>query len=302
MFAASNFGLFEKLGSHRKTLEELSSELKLPERSLRILADSMVALGLLKKEDNRYFNTEESSLFLSGSESDGLRPFLKFWDRVSYKKWTTIQQTVSGKTLFGEYRLTPEEQQIFSEGIESITNSVAQLLPEVFDFSAHNALLDLGGGTGSYLIPILNKYSRMNITLCELPQVARIARKKLTSFGDHLRILDCDIQKDSIPEGHDVVLIANVMHIFSPERNCKLLSAIRKKTPDQAKLLLIDFWTDSTHTKPVLSALLAAEFLNWSGQGDTYSVEEVSDWLSQTGWKFMDHRELYGPFSLIVAS
>src|SRR5262245_63930327 len=47
---------------------------------------------LLKKEHDVYHNTEETLAFLSGSESEGLRPFLFFWDQISYLKWTKVQE------------------------------------------------------------------------------------------------------------------------------------------------------------------------------------------------------------------
>src|SRR5262249_1889594 len=154
-----------------------------------------------------------------------------------------------------------QQQQIFSAGIESLTKSIATILPQVYDFAPHRALLDLGGGTGSYVQVIINRFPHLKATLCELPPGAYIARKKMAAHGEKISVIECDLQKDSIPNDHDVVLIANVLHIFSAERNRKLLAAIRNETPNDAKLLLIDFWTDATHTKPLVSALLAAEFL-----------------------------------------
>jgi len=35
--------------------------------------------------------------------------------------------------------------------------------------------------------------------------------------------------------------------------------------------------------------------------GDVYSVEEVTAWLTTTGWRFDDHRHLNGPQSVVVA-
>ena len=35
--------------------------------------------------------------------------------------------------------------------------------------------------------------------------------------------------------------------------------------------------------------------------GDVYSVEEVRAWLPEAGWRFVEHRPLAGPQSVIVA-
>jgi hypothetical protein len=62
----------------------------------------------------------------------------------------------------------------------------------------------------------------------------------------------------------------------------------------------VDFWTDPTHTQPLSAALMAGEFLLAVG-GDVYSADEVSAWLQETGWSVLEHTDLSGPASLVVA-
>ncbi len=80
-----------------------------------------------------------------------------------------------------------------------------------------------------------------------------------------------------------------------------LLRSARQSVPDGAHLLLADFWTDPTHTDPPFAALMAAEFLMFTGEGDVYSEEEARRWLDETGWKALERKPLAGPQSLIVA-
>ena len=113
--------------------------------------------------------------------------------------------------------------------------------------------------------------------------------------------MEGDFFKDPIPAGHDVVLIANVVHLISPERNLELLRRTRQYVPDGARLLLVDFWTDATHTEPAFAALVAGEFLVITGEGDVYSEEEAHQLLQQTGWRALERKPLAGPISVIVA-
>ena len=39
--------------------------------------------------------------------------------------------------------------------------------------------------------------------------------------------MEGDLLKDPIPDGHDLVLLANVNHLLSPEHNIELLRRIR---------------------------------------------------------------------------
>jgi tRNA A58 N-methylase Trm61 len=50
-----------------------------------------------------------------------------------------------------------------------------------YDFSQHRRVLDLGGGTGSFLVALLRRYQNLEATLFEVPDVAAIARERLAS-------------------------------------------------------------------------------------------------------------------------
>jgi hypothetical protein len=108
--------------------------------------------------------------------------------------------------------------------------------------------------------------------------------------------------KPGLPAGHDAVILANVVHLFSPARNQDLLRRTRERVAEGARLLLVDFWTDPTHTQPLAAALLAGEFLVIAGEGDVYSVEEAHAWFAGCGWRPVDHLPLSGAVSLLVAA
>ena len=71
--------------------------------------------------------------------------------------------------------------------------------------------------------------------------------------------------------------------------------------PEGARLLLTDWWTDATHTQPSMAALMAGEFLVFSGEGDVYSEEEARSWLQDSGWRAIERKPLAGALSLLVA-
>jgi hypothetical protein len=81
-----------------------------------------------------------------------MRPFTRFWNRLSYKRWLTLEDSVRiAQGIHGEFNFTAEEQKIFSEGVESFSADHTLALAAAYDFSRHRRVLDLGGGTGSFL-------------------------------------------------------------------------------------------------------------------------------------------------------
>ena len=233
-----------------------------------------------------------------------MRPMARFWNRLSYRRWLTLEDSVRlGRGVSGEFNFTPEEQEIFSSGVEAITAGQAAALSQQYDFSRHRRLLDLGGGTGSFLQPITQRYPHLETTLFEFPAAASVAREKLrgTEFSDRIKILEGNFLTDSIPAAHDLFLVANVVHVLTPEDNQALYRRVREVASSKARFLLVDFWTNATHTEPLFAALMAGEFLVVGGNGDVYSVEEGRTWLEQAGWHFLEHRPLVGPASILLA-
>jgi len=133
--------------------------------------------------------------------------------------------------------------------------------------------------------------------------VADLARARIDAAGltERIDVVVGDATVGELPPGFDVFLLANLVHYWSPERNRDVLARIRRAAAPGARLLLADFWTDPTHTQPVHAALMAGEMAVHIPDGDIYSADEATSWLETTGWRFLNHRPLAGPQSLIVA-
>lgn len=304
LFVASELGIFEKLADGPATLAELATSLGTPRRTTRIIADAVTALGLLERCGDRYQNSAVAQGCLSGRGPMDMRPFVRFWNCLSYKRWLTLEDSVrKGQGVAGEFNFTPEEQAIFSEGVEAFSGGHALALSTAYDFSRHRRVLDLGGGTGSFLKALLQRNPGLQCTLYELSAAAAVARQRLADdpLGRRIEIVEGNFLKDPLPKGHDAVLLAHVVHVLVPERNQELLRRTREVVAAGARLLMVDFWMNTTHTEPLVGALMAGEFLVVGGNGDVYSVDEVRVWLEQSGWRFMEHKPLSGPVTLLVA-
>ena len=303
LIAAAEVGVFEALGEEVLDLDALAARIAIPRRTTRICADAMVALGLLERDGPLYRNSPVADAFLSGRGRGDLRPFLLYLD-VSYRAWAEFTGAIrAGQGSGFITRLDPEAQRVFSTGVESATAGSAVALAESYEFGQHRRLLDLGGGTGSFLVRILSRHPAIECGLFELPHVVALARENLKAqtSGSRVRFYEGDLLRDQLPKGYDAFLLANVVHVFTPEHNRDLLERVHASAPTGARLLLVDFWTNPTHTQPIFAALMAGEWLMGRGEGDVYSEDEIRDLLTATGWMMIGRRPLTGPASLVVA-
>jgi SAM-dependent methyltransferase len=298
LFAASELGVFEALADSPANLDALAARIGLTRRAARISADAMVALGLLERDAERYRNGPAAARFLAGQTPADLRPLLRFWDQISYPTWESLAEALGSGPATEVFDLDDDQQAIVSAGIEAVLAGPAQALATTVDLSARERLLDVGGGTGSWTIAAVRHNPHLRATVLDLPVVAELAKARVADAGlsDRIEVVAGDAMHADLPPGHDVFLVANLVHYWSPEANIGLLERVRRAGETGALLLLADFWTDPTHTQPVHAALMAGEFAVHLRDGD-----EVRAWLPQAGWRFVDHRPLAGPQSVVVA-
>jgi SAM-dependent methyltransferase len=303
LFAANELGIFEALSDAPATVDALAARTGLTRRAARISADAMVALGLLERDGDTYRNGEAAAVFLAGRTPADLRPFLRFWDKISYPTWTGLADALARGPAQEVFDLDDEAQHVVSAGIEAILAGPARALPETFDFSSHRRLLDLGGGTGSWTIPVVQRYRQLGATVVELPAVVPMARERIADadLASRVTVEAGDAMGGELPTGYDVFLVANLIHYWAPPDNRALLQRVRRAADAGSCLLLANFWTNAIHTEPLHAALMAGEFAAHLRDGDVYSVDEVREWLPETGWRFVEHAALAGPQSLIVA-
>jgi SAM-dependent methyltransferase len=305
LFAATEIGVFDVLARGPASLGELATSTGIPSRTLGIVAAAMVSLGLLEQDGSRYRNSETAEAFLADIPGRlDLRPILRYFDEIVYPRWEKFAEAIrtdQGQPQFSKF--TTHQQQMFSAAVEVFSAPGAVALAGSYDFGRHHRLLDIAGGTGSFLIAVLQHHNALKGTLFELPGACAVARQRLANELERSRIdvVEGDVFKDPLPGGHDVVLIANVVHVFSAAHNIELMRKIRAHVMPGARLLLVDLWTDPSHSQPSAAALMSGQFLLTSGEGQVYSEQEADEWLAQTRWKKLERKTLPGPASCIIA-
>jgi len=113
VFVANEVGLFEQLANGPATLDELAERTGISRRRLRILADAMVVLGFVERHGDSYQNAPIAATFLTGHTSADLRPFLRFWNRLSYPNWTKLEDAIRTGQAQSTLDLPEEAQRIF---------------------------------------------------------------------------------------------------------------------------------------------------------------------------------------------
>src|SRR4029077_15060314 len=91
-------------------------------------------------------------------------------------------RTGNGQAQFGKF--DKRQQEIFSAGVESFSGPGAAAWTTNYDFGRHRKVLDVAGGTGSFLVTVLKRHANLRGTLFELPGPCAVARQKLANLPE----------------------------------------------------------------------------------------------------------------------
>src|SRR2546428_152498 len=91
-------------------------------------------------------------------------------------------------------------------------------LAKEFDFSGCRSVIDVGGGSGSGLLGLLEAYPKLRGTLFELPPIAAIAETLLrgAAHADRIAIEAGDITAAPPESRHDAAICMQLIQVLSP--------------------------------------------------------------------------------------
>jgi cyclopropane fatty-acyl-phospholipid synthase-like methyltransferase len=136
---------------------------------------------------------------------------------------------------------------------------VWRALGEAYDFSKHNVLLDIGGGTGAYCISLCQSYAHLSAIVFDLPPVAQMAYGYLGASGlsNRIEVRAGDFKDELLPEGFDVALLADLLSVATEESNRELLRKVYGLLPAGGVVIISGWILDDTRTGPSFAASMA---------------------------------------------
>ncbi|MFD6159919.1 methyltransferase [Nocardia sp. NPDC060256] len=306
--AAVELGIFTLLArTGPLSTAEIAHEAGIKMRPADMFLASCAALGLLVEKDGEYDNSATAAQFLVQGEPDYFGGFVRFCDAREYPAWDrlvdalrtdrpmTWDPATQDSPFAREDRVMTE---MFWEALHVAATYTARGLADVYDFGAHKHLLDIGGGSGAFLIELCRRNSGLHGTLYELDHVcvdaaARVAQAALVSqistiAGDF-------IAEPTLPEGFDVILISGVLHNWDPETNCALIRKSYNALRPGGALLVCELMLDSRRAGPADAALMGLNMVIETIAGKNYSEDEYREWVVACGFEGTEIRRLGGP-------
>lgn len=285
---AQRTGMLEAVAEGPREPAELAEHLGLQAAGTELVLDVIASLGHVElRPDGRYEMSERARRWLDPRSDHYLGDFLA--DTGEYWEWW---QGLEGLVRDGhhvELHDKPPDDPYWRSYIRGqyqlarlSSEEVAKAVP--LQRGAHS-LLDVAGAHGEFSMALCRQHPGLKATVVDLPGSARIGREIVSGAGmeDRVHHIEGNMFEADLGGPHDGALCFNIVHHQTPEQARELFARIRAVLRPGAPLCVLELYDRPEGQKPDSGSILGLFFHLTSG-ADTYTVEQVSRWLAESGF------------------
>jgi SAM-dependent methyltransferase len=289
LLSAAELNLFTILQKAPLTAREVAASIGGDARALSTLLDAVAAMGLLVKRNGSYQCEETVAHLLVDDSPDSILPMVRHMAHL-WTRWSRLTDIVKGDpAAMKEFHFSRnrEELRSFIGAMHSVGAPLAKKVVAAVHPGASRALIDIGGGSGTYTIAFLRAVPEMKAILFDLPEVIEMARERLDREGllDRATLVAGSFHEDEFPGGNDLALISAIIHSNSPEENLALYQKTFRSLKPGGRILIRDHIMEPDRTHPKDGAVFAINMLVGTSGGGTYTYKEIEADLAQAGFK-----------------
>jgi hypothetical protein len=250
IYVAAKLGIADLLKDSPKSIDELAKATETDARTLYRVLRTLAGVGIFTEiEQSQRFTLTPLGQFLQTGIPGSLHASAIYMGGNHH--WRTYGDILycvkTGKPAFEHaFGMTPfkylaqntEFATLFNDAMTSLTAAEDFAIPDSYDFSSIDKIVDVGGGHGSLIASILKANPKMKGVLFEVPPVIASAKHLIDAEGllERCELVAGDAFK-SVPNGGDAYILKHMIHAFDDDRAVALLRNIHQAMPAYGKLL-----------------------------------------------------------------
>jgi hypothetical protein len=316
--AADDAGIFTSLEKEPATSATLAGRLDFDERATRVLLRLLASLGLLDVRGDRFHLSSEAQIYLLRSS-----PF--YWgemmrvavnERHRERLMVKLRQKGSDEAEgpLGVSKVSSEGRAIegWAAGhvsIEQAREIAARMhshsLPAAiaaarnYDFEGIRRVVDVGGGSGCFMIAMAQAHPHLHCTVMELPTMCEVAQTYIRDgeAADRVDTTAVDMFRQPWPQGYDAVFFSNVWHDWN-FRTCKWLAdRAFEILPPGGRIMLHEILLDDKGSGPTTAAAFSMLML-LATQGQQFTFGELQSILESAGFSSIQTTKTHSYYSI----
>jgi len=318
--AADDSGIFGALADTPATVSELAHRLDFDERATGILLRLLASLELLVLRDERFQLSDQARTYFVTSSP-------LYWGhmmRVAVSQWHldtllaklkqkgsadavgpqgTPEISGQGRSVDGwaTGHVSIEDARLTAARMHSHSLRAAIGAAQQYDCQGIHRILDVGGGSGCFMIAIAQENPHVRCTIMELPTMCEVAQSYIRAgeVGDRVDTIAVDMFRQSWPHGYDAVFFSNVWHDWN-FRTCKWLAQRAFEIlPSGGRIMLHEMLLNDDGIGPATTAAFSMLML-LATQGQQFTFGELKLILEEAGFTAAESKPTAAYYSIVT--
>ena len=309
--AAIKHRVFDVLDSGPLSLNEIHVATQASERGLRGILNFLVGFDFLRRQaDGKYTLSPESAAFLVSTKPEFQGGLIRHTSEQLLPNWLQLNSVVAtGKPAVAVNQQGPGSEFFhqFVNDILPMSYHVGQELAGHLNLAEAGStvkVLDIAAGSGVWGIALAKSSPHVRVTAVDWPAVLPVTQGTAARFdvADRFSFVAGDIHDADFGTGHNVATLGHILHSEGADLSKKLIKRTFQALAPGGTIAIQEFLVNADRTGPANGLIFAVNMLVNTDVGDTFSFEEISEWLAEAG--FVNPRTIatHGPSPLILAT
>ncbi len=231
-----------------KHVSDIALATLLPQGRAEILMNSATALGLTKRRADGVYVLGRKGASLLGVPglTDMIRHHAHFYRDISdpvalLRDEVDTELSHFWPYVFGASDSAPRDvTENYSHLMAASQKLVAHDTLKMVIFGSGNKILDVGGGTGSFAMELVRKFTDISVDIFDLPQVKSAAEAYLSAngFSERIGFQPGSFRDEPLPLGYDAITLIRVLYDHADSTVMTLLQRAYDALPKGGKLVV----------------------------------------------------------------
>jgi hypothetical protein len=312
LLSAIELGVFTELSKGPERFDALSGRLGLHQRGARDFLDTLVALGFLQRDGDRYSNTAETDLFLDRNKPSYVGGILEMANHRLYPFWGHLTEALrsgqpqnevksGGPGLFETLYADPARLKQFLAAMTGISHGANMTIAHAFPWKNHKTFVDVGTAQGDLAAQIAKANPHLRGNGFDLSEVAPIFEEYVAAVGvaDRVTFVPGSFFTDALPKA-DVVLMGHILHDWDLPTKKMLVRKAYDALPAGGAFIVYEAIIDDDRSKNAFGLMMSLNMLIETPGGFDYTGADCAGWMREAGFSSTRVEPLIGPDSMVI--
>jgi SAM-dependent methyltransferase len=314
LLSAVELGLFTELAAGPQDLAALSVRLGLHQRSSRDFLDTLVALGLLDRQDGRYGNMPATDFYLDRAKPSYIGGLLEMANNRLYASWGGLTDSLQTGRPQGDAKSTGADPFValyadaaklesFLRAMTGVSLPTAHALADAFPWREAASFVDVGCAQGSLTCTIATAHPHLAGIGFDLPPVGPVFERYVAERGlsGRVKFQPGSFFEIPLPQAN-VIVMGHILHDWDLDQKRMLIAKTYDALPKGGRFIAYDAMIDDDRRQNVFGLLMSLNMLVETPGGFDYTGADCIGWMREAGFADARHQVLDGPNSMVVAT